>query len=91
MQLAGFLKLQPNHLSLCSIFVGHGNLRYAGAEYLAYHNMSYDLYLMPSDLRVLDANCNAFGSDVKIGSSVQRPSEQENEDNIFHIGGVQFQ
>lgn len=90
MQRAGLLKLERINLHPHSVFVSHGYIQLAGAKYLAYRTMRQFLYLMPSELPV-DAFCYTYGSNMKIGSSVQRPLECENDDDEIHIGEAKIE
>lgn len=51
-KVAVMLKMDHAILSLFSVFVGHGYLQQAGAEYVNIHKMRYHVYIFPDDVNL---------------------------------------
>lgn len=49
MQMVALLRRKPLDIPRYSVFVAHDYIEKADEEYVRYHVMSYNLYLMPSD------------------------------------------
>lgn len=75
--LAKHLKLESIELPPNSVFVGHGWLQHAGAEYLGYHNMRYHLYFVPEGQRLGDSVSYSYGWNLKIAETESRHNASE--------------
>lgn len=56
LKMADILKIDPMKLSPFSIFVGHGYLRHAGAEYLEHLGLRYQVYFVSVGVALNDSN-----------------------------------
>lgn len=63
--MADLLTLEPVVLPPHSVFVGHGYLQHAGAEYLGQVNLRYHVYLSPEDLDLQDSISFAYQWSLK--------------------------
>lgn len=61
-----------------SVFIGHGYLQRAGAEWLGKHCLRYYVYLIPKDLLRLDDIAFAYGS----GLSIEADCEDDDDANV---------
>lgn len=59
-KMADIQKDGPFEASSFSVFLGHVYLQHAWAEFLAHHNLNYNLYLISHDARILDSNAFAL-------------------------------
>lgn len=69
--MAEILKIDDIKLSPFNIFVGHGYLQHAGAEYLAHHNLRYHVNLVFIGIPLNDPI--AFARECRIG--IAKPGE----------------
>lgn len=73
----------PVSLSTPSVFVGHGFVQYAEAEYFGHINLAYHVFLSPEDLYLQDSNLFAYQWNLKIAN---KDTAQEKPVQGEHVG-----
>lgn len=68
-RLPDIFKLETISLPPYSVFIGHGYLQHAGAEYLGRLNLRYNVYLVLHDVALQDATVLGFNSSIGIAGS----------------------
>lgn len=71
--LASALHMDPINIPPNSVFIGHGHLQHAGAEWTGSHSLRYHIYVTPEGQHLPDAILFAYGHSLPIATQVKVP------------------